>query len=1116
MIVCRRFWNRVLLATALHLLVGLAATAQTTTLSGRVVDATTGKVLPFVNVYLNGTTRGTLTNEQGRFDLPNVPLGTIELAASCVGYQSMRQTLRFDLAKPTALLIKLKPDDRALSSVTVRAKSKDRQWQRQFRQFRRQLLGEPFADKCLITNSFALSFTDEKGHLKATASEPLIIENQALGYRLRYDLYYFDGSLQRVYYSGTSQFEELPATDSQQAERYRRNRMRAYRGSLRHLMASLVRGTQEEEGFLVYFEDITRPLPLGGGATLVDAVQTYQRLIPVNTDSLIRPGKLAFERRLESPRPIIVFYTKASSRFSPYRDAPYAYSQLKLPLGWIQFTTEGWMTDHNGLELTGSLADEGLSTLLPADWTPTSGLRTRSGQTESADDSLATVPLVRQGKLVPPDARSGRIAKAFAEQFGNLAPTVFLHIDKPLYTTGDPLWVSAYLLDAATNRRLTGETAMQADLLTPAGRLVQHQWLHVVDGRASAMFRLSDSLASGVYRLRGYTDEDDGQRRPAFERPVWVYNGLEHGVPVSARIPARLALPDTVRARASSPAALSLTVDAVRDTTRLTIRIDGPSPARPDVARPDVARPDSAYLLVQQRGQIVDQRKVILDNGAAILSLPVITLPTGLVQLRLYDAAAQLQAERFVFLPERLPPVQVLITANKPVYQPRERVTLTINLSDDGRPIAGALSASVTDAQQVPDDTAVADVQTHLLLSGELGDWVDRPGAYLKNRRLTDPLLAGQRWRRLSGTSDANWLGGVSVMGQILDASNQPMPGAQIILASTKTGQSFVRSAGADDRGRFRLAGFAIADTLPVLVQLTDRQLKTLPLSKAHFVPERAGRGWPTAGADTLVNWAAVSAQLKAARLRQETQPDLYRDKSVKLLAAVTVRARRQDELDDVRRMSLHNGADATLVFDDDAPRFANLFEMIRGRLPGVTVGFRDGVYTVVIRGIGTITGSMQPLFLVDGITIRDPADLLAFNPIDIERVELLKNATTAGMYGVRGGNGVIAFYSKRFRPGKAGNPANATSQTLPLIGYPAVPPGFSVPLYDAGAPVAEQTPVDRRDVLYWKPGIQTDASGFAQLQFPLSDVVRTLRVTIQGIAVDGRPISAVRLIQVQ
>ena len=177
-----------------------------------------------------------------------------------------------------------------------------------------------------------------------------------------------------------------------------------------------------------------------------------------------------------------------------------------------------------------------------------------------------------------------------------------------------------------------------------------------------------------------------------------------NGMPVSAQVPARPALPDTVRATVGSPASLSLTVDAIRDTTRLTIRIDGPNPARPD----------SVYLLLQQRGQIVDQRKVILENGAAILSLPIITLPTGLLQLRLYDAAAQWQAERFVFLPERLPPVQVLVTANKPVYQPRERITLTINLSDDGRPIAGALSASVTDAQQVPDDTAVADVKTRV------------------------------------------------------------------------------------------------------------------------------------------------------------------------------------------------------------------------------------------------------------------------------------------------------------------------------------------------------------------------------------------------------------------
>ncbi len=223
----------------------------TTTLTGHITDAATGKPLLFANVYLNGTTQGAATDAEGRFTLPNVPLGTVEVVASFLGYQTERRTLRLDDAQPRITNFSLKPDDRTLAGVTVKAKKKDKVWERQLREFKHEILGQPYGSQCLIVNSYVLEFTEKEGHLQATAAEPLIIENQALGYRIWYDLQYFDAHNRHVYYAGSTRFEELPTTDERQVNRFRRNRMTAYRGSLRHLMASLVDSTYEQEGFLV-------------------------------------------------------------------------------------------------------------------------------------------------------------------------------------------------------------------------------------------------------------------------------------------------------------------------------------------------------------------------------------------------------------------------------------------------------------------------------------------------------------------------------------------------------------------------------------------------------------------------------------------------------------------------------------------------------------------------------------------------------------------------------------------------------------------------------------------------------------------------------------------------
>ncbi len=353
---------------------------------------------------------------------------------------------------------------------------------------------------------------------------------------------------------------------------------------------------------------------------------------------------------------------------------------------------------------------------------------------------------------------------------------------------------------------------------------------------------------------------------------------------------------------------------------------------------------------------------------------------------------------------------------------------------------------------------------------------------------------------------------------------NQPIPGAQLTVASTGAGKSFVKSTGADEQGRFRLAGLAITDTIQLMTQLADRKRNILSPKEGFLVQERPGQQWEVSQLTSAPNWSMLRAQLEAARIRQGANADLYRDKTTKVLEEVTVRAQKTEERpDDIQQRSLHTKADAVLVFDDKSPTYSNLYEMIQGRLAGVTVT-REGAaqarsYKVFMRGVNSFKSGMQPLYLIDGIPVQDPdgTALMQFNSGDIERVELLKNGGTSGIYGVRGGNGVIAFYSKskRSMQGKAKPQAGMTP--IQFIGYPSVQREFYVPRYDADAAAGPVSgPIDHRDVLYWKPMIQTDGQGHSQLRFPLSDVVRTVRVVIQGITADGRPVLGVQLVRVQ
>lgn len=99
----------------------------------------------------------------------------------------------------------------------------------------------------------------------------------------------------------------------------------------------------------------------------------------------------------------------------------------------------------------------------------------------------------------------------------------------------------------------------------------------------------------------------------------------------------------------------------------------------------------------------------------------------------------------------------------------------------------------------------------------------------------------------------------------------------------------------------------------------------------------------------------------------------------------------------------------------------------MQGRVSGVQITNADGSpgspVAVRVRGVGTV-GNTQPLFVIDGIPVgnNDAANtnpLSTLNPADIENISVLKDASSAAMYGMRAANGVVLITTKRGKSGK-------------------------------------------------------------------------------------------------
>lgn len=92
--------------------------------------------------------------------------------------------------------------------------------------------------------------------------------------------------------------------------------------------------------------------------------------------------------------------------------------------------------------------------------------------------------------------------------------------------------------------------------------------------------------------------------------------------------------------------------------------------------------------------------------------------------------------------------------------------------------------------------------------------------------------------------------------------------------------------------------------------------------------------------------------------------------------------------------------------------------KMLQGQVAGVTVqssGEPGGFVNIKIRGLNSFTNN-NPLFVIDGMIVDAPFD---FAPGDIESMQVLKDASSAAIYGVRGANGVVIITTKKGKLGK-------------------------------------------------------------------------------------------------
>ena len=624
--------------------------------------------------------------------------------------------------------------------------------------------------------------------------------------------------------------------------------------------------------------------------------------------------------------------------------------------------------------------------------------------------------------------------------------------------------------------------------------------------------------ASGrALALEGVIQDEKKQEVGRFKTPALGMTSFSFTPLADQRYRALVTLPDGSAATYDLPAVQQtgwlLNVREIGDSYRVFVRHQGSR-----------AAPEPLRLLAHVRGELVYVGTGSIAPGETYVAvIPKAKAPAGLLHITLFDGQTVARAERLVFVPETRG-LQVRLRPDKSAYGPRQLVTLDVDVSTaDGAPAPAELSLAVTSVAGLPAEAGDATtVRAHLLLTSELKGYVENPAYYFQPRtpeiqRALDDLLLTQGWSRFTwqqvlvpGSIAASYLfpleRTLTLSGELVRGQNKPVPGGQLTLL--EGADRHVVLSEADGEGRFLFTGFTGADTVVALLQArTSKGSSNVLLRLNELWPVPTAAQWkPIAPLSPVVVESAPVVAYGQRSRRQQVLERQYRPDSTSGIVLRNITITGQKPVSN-KQFSLHGNNASAVIQAKDFPNIAsyqNIFELLQGRVAGVLVSQRGIGYSVTIRGIGSMQGSSEPLFLLDGIQLTDKDALLSVRPTDVDRIEVLKGANAA-IYGSQGGNGVIAVFTKR----GAGDLADVPAAGVAVRRLPGFYRSreFYAPRYETTRQSAPPDP--RATTLYWQPRIAVPASGKTRITFYTADQPGAFRTAVEGVSLAGQPATA-------
>ena len=749
------------------------------------------------------------------------------------------------------------------------------------------------------------------------------------------------------------------------------------------------------------------------------------------------------------------------------------------------------------------------------------------------------------------------IGAAFSKYNNSLlTEKVFTHTDKNFYLAGEIIWFKLYLVNGGDNKPLDVSKVAYVEILDRDQKSVLQGKIALDKGTGNGSLYIPLSFNSGVYRLRAYTNWmknfDPGYY---FEKPVTIVNSLKNlnkqgelprnydlqffpeGGSLVQGIQSRVAFKivdqlgkgidckgfvvnknnDTVATFQPFKFGIGnflFTPEAGNDYRAIVklpdttftrelptsleqgyvLRLNATSGSQLRLSvTTNIKSAGVVYLFVHTRQISKISERAILVNGAVEFNIDKNKFEDGISHITIFDQNNLPVCERLYFMQPR----QKLIiqsTLEQQEISSRKKVKLTVNSADESkRSVPADISVSVYRVDSLQSNQNES-IDSYLWLTSDLRGTIESPGYYLSERNpeideATDNLMLTHGWRRFTWQnvlkpakpvySFVPEYKGHIIYAKVTNIKNT-MPAADVLTYLSVPGSRVqLYNSKSDSTGivRFYTKDFYGPNEIVLQTDAKDS------IYKIELVDPFSDK---------------ISPKSLPAFELSENMKSIISDYNLSMQVQNSFVSEKLKQFDaPVIDSNAFFGDPDIQYLLDNYTRFSTMEEVLREYVYEVLVRRQKENFHLVVSDVDNKIFLDDPLTLINGIPVFDPNKVIKYDPLKVKKIDIVKRKY---FYGPSIFNGILNFVT--YQP----DPSILSDLKPVVLEYEGLQyqREFYSPVYETQDQISSRLP-DFRNVLYWSPGIHTDAQGKAEINFFTSDLKGKYIAVLQGMNVDGR-----------